>query len=274
MKKSIMLALAAAAMFAVADEDEEYISPVTGQPVPKDGKFTVEQIKARDERVLKKTGGFLQVAAKGPLAMFVDAREKAMLTIDEVARLYRLGTKLDATIVKEARGETAPLAFARAKMESDKPLMVIMVVDGGDDMPALSVFPEERIGLVNADRLVGGKDPTAKEMRVSKEMWRAMGFIGGVGFSAQENDMMQPYYTLDEIDANMFPFIQPMNMAKMQKMWKRFGVSKERRVPYRVACQQGWAPAPTNDFQKAVWDEVHAVPSDPMKIEFDPKKGR
>ena len=65
-----------------------------------------------------------------------------------------------------------------------------------------------------------------------------------------------------------------MNMAKMQKMWNRFGVSKERRVPYRVACQQGWAPAPTNDYQKAVWEEVHAVPSDPMKIEFDPKKGR
>ena len=34
------------------------------------------------------------------------------------------------------------------------------------------------------------------------------------------------------------------------------------------------APAPTNEFQKAVWDKVHAIPQNPMKIEFDPKKGR
>ena len=130
--------------------------------------------------------------------------------------------------------------------------MVIVVVDDEAKLPALSVFPEERIGIVNADRLKGGKDPTAFEMRVSKQMWRAMGFIGGVGFSTQENDMMQPYYTLDELDANMHPYIQPMNMAKMYKMWKRFGVKKERRVPYVVALKEGWAPAPTNEYQKAI----------------------
>ena len=52
------------------------------------------------------------------------------------------------------------------------------------------------------------------------------------------------------------------------------GVTPARKGIYEAACQQGWAPAPTNDIQKAIWDKVHAVPATPMKIEFDPKKGR
>lgn len=268
MKK--IFVIVAAAVLSVAFAEEEYISPVTGKPVPKDGKYTLEQYKARDQRVLKKTGGFLQQKAEGPLTLLVDGRAKPTLTVNEVARLYKLGTHLDVNFDKKARGKECPLDFARKLMEDRKPLMVVVVVDNEAKLPALSVFPEERIGIVNADRLKGGSDPSAPEMRVSKEMWRAMGFIGGVGFSAQENDMMQPYYTLAEIDANMHPYIQPMNMAKMQKMWKRFGVKKERRIPYIVACQEGWAPAPTNEYQKAIWERVTADkergPTNPLKI--------
>ena len=101
---------------------------------------------------------------------------------------------------------------------------------------------------------------------------RAMGFISGVGFSQYENDMMQPYYTLKELDGNIHAYIQPMNMAKMGKFWKRFGVKKEARIPYLVAVQEGWAPAPTNDVQKAIWDKVHALPTEPIKIKPEEKK--
>ena len=254
--------------------EEEYVSPVTGQKFDPNGKFTLEQIKARAERVLKKTGGFIRQKAEGPQTLFVDARDKPTLTVDEVARLYKLGTHLDCAFEKTARGEVCPLEFAQKIMAEKKPLMVVVVVEKAEKLPALSVYPEERIGLVNADKLKGGDDPSAPEMRVSKEIWRAMGFIGGVGFSMADNDMMQPYYTLAEIDANNHPYIQPMNMAKMQKMWKRFGVKKEARIPYRVAVQQGWAPAPTNDYQRAVVEELKSEkergPTNPIKIE--PKK--
>ena len=43
---------------------------------------------------------------------------------------------------------------------------------------------------------------------------------------------------------------------------------------YRQACQEGWAPAPKNDEQKAIWNQVHAIPDKPIKIEFDPKRGK
>ena len=250
---AVAFALAAACAFA-----EEYVSPVTGQPFREGGKYTLEQIKARDARVMEKTGGFIVREAKGPLAVIVDARAKARATVDEVARLYRLGTRLDCAVEKRPRGGAGPLAFAQSLMAEGSPLLVAAVVDGDDALPALSVFPEERIGIVNADRLAGGSDPSAREMRVAKELWRAIGFIGGIGFSAQENDVMQPYYTIAELDANRHPYIQPMNMAKMQRMWRRFGVQKAARIPYRTACLEGWAPPPTNDVQRTIWEKVHS----------------
>lgn len=274
--RSLFTVICAAAMFAAgarsenaqvqgvaaadgaAATNETYVDMITGKPWTPDSKWTIEQLKARDERVLKKTGGFLQLPAEGPLAMVVDAREKKRATIDEVARLYTLGTKLEIDVAKEPRGAVSPLAAARAKMAAAKPLLLVMVVEGDAELPALSVFPEERIGIINADRLKGGEDPAAPELRVSKEVWRAIGFIGGIGFSAQENDMMQPYYTLEELDGNNHPYIQPMNMAKLGAFWKRFGVKRTRRVPYFKAVEQGWAPAPTNDYQQAIWDAAKA----------------
>ena len=46
------------------------------------------------------------------------------------------------------------------------------------------------------------------------------------------------------------------------------------KVTYKDACEAGWASKPTNIWQKAIWDKVHTTPKNPMKIEFDPKKGR
>lgn len=269
MKKICSVVLMA---FSLAVAAEEYVSPVTGQAFDPAGKFTLEQIKARDERVLKKTGGFLTQKAQGPLTLFVDAREKGTLTLDQVQRLFKKGANLDSILDKCPRGDVAPLVFAQKKMAEHKALMTLMIVEKCPDLPALSVYPEERIGLVNADKLRVGNDSTVFELRVAKEVWRALGFVGGIGFSAQENDMMQPYYTLKELDGNIHAYIQPMNMAKLGKFLKRFNVKKEARVPYSFAVQQGWAPAPTNDYQKAIWEKVHQLPSEPIKIKPEAQK--
>ena len=240
-----------------ADTNEVYYDMITGKKWTPDSKFTIAQLKARDERVLKKTGGFLYIEEKGPQVMLLDAREKAPATIDGVGELYTLGTKLPVQIAKQPRGEKCPLEVGREIIAKGDTLLVVVVADKCDKLPALTVYPEERVGVVNADKLKGDTngDPSAPEVRVAKEVWRAMGFIGGVGFSAQDNDVMQPVYSVAEVDGMRNPYIQPMNMQKMTYMWKRFGVDRKHRVPYRKAVQDGWAPAPTNDYQKAVWQE-------------------
>lgn len=239
---------------------DNYISPVTGKPFPKDSKFTLEQMTARDERVLRKTGGILDIPSTGPRALFVDMREKPLLTVDEVARVYRLSSKLDANILKSVKGASAPLAKAQEIFKDKEPLFLVAIIENEATLPALSVFPEERIGLVNADKLKmkAEKDPSLPELRVAKEMWRAVGFIAGIGFSDMQNDMMQPFYTIEEIDNCKHAYIQPMNMTKMYKFMNRFDVKKPRRIAYRQAVIEGWALPPTNDYQKVVWQESKA----------------
>lgn len=39
---------------------------------------------------------------------------------------------------------------------------------------------------------------------------------------------------------------------------KNRGIPQLERTTYRLAVKEGWAPAPTNDIQRAVWDKVKA----------------
>lgn len=53
---------------------------------------------------------------------------------------------------------------------------------------------------------------------------------------------------------------------------RSFGIEKARLFFYEEACENGWAPAPTNDIQKAIWERVHAMPTEPIKIKPEAKK--
>ena len=63
-------------------------------------------------------------------------------------------------------------------------------------------------------------------------------------------------------------------LQSIMRNLQNLGVTQARKTTYRRACMEGWAAQPTNSFQKAVWDEVHSIPKNPMQIKFDPKKGR
>ena len=79
---------------------------------------------------------------------------------------------------------------------------------------------------------------------------------------------------LDQIDIKM---TVPAELAAgMTKNLRLRGVTEFKTTSYLVACREGWAPAPTNDIQKAIWEKVHAPPQKPMKIKFDPaaQKGK
>jgi hypothetical protein len=57
---------------------------------------------------------------------------------------------------------------------------------------------------------------------------------------------------------------------------KSLGVTPAEMTTYRKACREGWAPAPTNDIQKAIWEQVKADkergPTNPLKISMPKRK--
>ena len=113
-----------------------------------------------------------------------------------------------------------------------------------------------------------------RQDRIEKLTWRAIGHLVGCGAPDGYTCVMKPLRNMADLDAMPNKFIHPASFFKARPYFDMCGVTPARKGTYEAACQQGWAPAPTNDIQKAIWDKIHAVPATPMKIEFDPKKGR
>ena len=80
--------------------------------------------------------------------------------------------------------------------------------------------------------------------------------------------------SLSDLDNIQSEAVSPEPASKIQKHLLRLGIKPFKRVTYKQACREGWAPPPANEFQKAIWDEIHKLPSNPIKIEFDPSKGK
>ena len=218
--------------------------------------------------------GMLRSPQKGASILVWDARtngnERLIRRFLKTNDPIRLGAPgLAVTTLRESFSGDAFKAASK-RFESPDVAMVVMLVNAGSDSPRLSVFPEDRIGLINADRF----SSILLDKLLLREIWRTIGFTGGTGYAPYRGCVMQPAFNDNEIAGLMGDVLQPMTLQPFRKFETRFNMKRSRMVPYELACEQGWAPAPTNDVQKAIWDRVHAAPKNPMKIEFDPKKGR
>jgi len=141
-----------------------------------------------------------------------------------------------------------------------------------DDATTLTLMPEEFKATVNVTALSSdGAAPDVVLSRLQKELLRATLYLMGSGYT--RNDITKPIKSLKELDAISIVNPYPETMMHLNAK-AAAGIQTIRFATYGQACREGWAPAPTNDVQKAIWDEVHAPPKTPMKIEFDPKKGR
>ena len=186
----------------------------------------------------------------------------AISSLGEIIAKYAVSSEKDTP--------DKPLAL-KAKHKAD--IAVIIVAE--DDSPALLAAPEECWAVVNVRALKKNlKSDAAVEKffdsRCRKEIMR--GFVcaaGGMGSSFPGNIMnVAKVEDLDLCDE----FVPFDKVGVVKQHLKDTGVTPVRYATYRIACREGWAPAPTNDVQKAIWDKVHAMPTEPLKIKPEEKK--
>jgi hypothetical protein len=119
------------------------------------------------------------------------------------------------------------------------------------------VAPEKRWALVNVAAL---GDDNAKEAlvaeRVHKEIWRAFGCVMGAANSTQSNCLLKPVFSLSELDSLDAKMLAADNLNRILNLSKTIGMKPSRPNTYRKAVEEGWAPAPTNECQKAIWNEL------------------
>ena len=207
------------------------------------------------QEYLKRTGGLVYPPDNGKAVVVLDARVKDASPLDNLvdAAAAKVGMKCKLEKL-EARGG-AEAAFEAKKNGAGA--VVLFMEDA--NAPALSVFPEEAVSVVNLLPLADDEYNVYRR-RLVREFWRAVGFaLGGYGAQQQIGSAMQPVFSVKELDEvkGFGLSAMQMNAVKMAKL--RLGIHDTRPVPYSRAVREGWAPAPTNDIQRAIWEEVNSA---------------
>jgi len=231
--------------------------------------MTPEQLAKMKEVRMRQTGGLLQIAGEGYLAVLNAQKELPDAALEAQAdALRKCARDVDVKILPS----TFSLATAQSEVKKTGAAAAIFIVDDAALPPSL-IAMEEGWGAINVAKLKGA-DAKKLEARFGKEFVRVASVIFAGPQSQYKTSPLQTIRSVEELDKMVGDkYGMDATMAIMNNLPK-IGVKPARMISYRMACQEGIAPAPTNDIQKAIWEQVHATPKRPMKIEFDAQKGR
>ena len=192
------------------------------------------------------------------------------VSVENTAKsMKKLADRLRVAIDFENIPSSSHKDAARLLSEKETCAVIFISEDKNCDIPML-VAPDSRWANVN----VAALGDANLDKRIQREVLRAFSYLCGGVSSSYPNPMSYPVTNVKQLDLIENPELPIDVIMRFPEYLKLLGVTPYVQASYRTACRQGWAPAPTNDVQKAIWDKVHAAPKTPMKIEFDPKKGR
>ncbi|MEI7900210.1 MAG: hypothetical protein WCK89_08150 [bacterium] len=210
---------------------------------------------AARSNMLAKTGGIVQQPASGPSLLVLNTQTRVASAAFEdattkILKVLRLPTAL------RSRPSAEPVTEALKALADTNTAAVVVIADLAG-YPALLIAPESRWALVNVAALGGSDTPPEKRTeRAQKELWRAFGYLMGAANSNFESCLLKSVLTTEDLDA-----LKPMNLCpepfnKIMAHAQKLGMKPTRMSTYRKAVEEGWAHAPTNDFQRAIWSEL------------------
>ena len=159
-----------------------------------------------------------------------------------------------------SKGGFAPLSFesVSAAFQTLDGIMATFLIDA-DGWPMEVVCPEKRWTVVNV-RVLKADAPTKEvfEARVRKMMSRSVGQVFQAGYAFSSVSTMNLIGSVSDLDQVATEGLATECTTVIQATAERFGFRPMKRVLYRKACEEGWAPPPANDFQRSAWDRVHS----------------
>jgi hypothetical protein len=250
-----------------------FMSPVVMAEVADSAAPTKAAAKTKLPRGMKRYGGIIQVpnSQKGKIVI-VNAQRKLPLSniragMDEFAQTLKFR-------VEFVDGEPTTSEKASADMEKIGADVAVFIQENPESKVTILSAPEQRWTILNASAInAGARSDEFAAARIRKELMRGFLCAAGTMNSQYQGSIMAAIKEPKDLD-KMLEAAPVDAIQRAIESLKVYDVTPQEMSTYKKACQEGWAPAPTNEYQKAVWDKVHAAPKNPMKIEFDPKKGR
>ena len=263
-KASIVLSVAVASICAVGNVYAQ-VQKVAAGP---EGKKIVKKIdRAKlQAAIYKRTGGKLKVPGtqQGTLT-YVNAQKKAPVGwLEQNAEVFAKNVKVDIRV------KDGVFSFPSPKIEGNGTLYVI----DDDSMPSILHAPEQKWCMVNVAPLAkgAGEKEAFFAARVQKQLTRGFSLLAGSQDSNYPESLLGCITSPAGLDKHADCRLPVDIMARFAPYLAGYGVRPYVLSTYKKACEEGWAPAPTNDVQKAIWDKVHAMPTAPLKIKPETKK--
>ncbi len=220
------------------------------------------------ENFNRRTGGLISYpGAKHGKIVFVNAQSKAPKEwVNDIAAFHAKELKVD---IEVANGT---FQFPNPKIEGNATLFII------DDakMPTILHAPEQRWTMVNVATMTdgNGSKPAFFAARVKKELTRSFCLLAGTQTSNYPESLLGCVTKPSDLD-KFADWELPVDIPeRFLPYLAGFGIKPDVLVTYKQACQEGWAPQPTNSAQRVIWNQVHQMPDKPITIEFDPKKDK
>jgi len=214
-------------------------------------------LKPGGSGLMARKGGRIRVPVTGPVILVLNTQQRVA-----DAKIAAIATEIETKMglamqclrakamdpMKEAGRRVAEPKVAAALVICDKP-----------GLPMLLVAPEARWAIVNVAALAADSpDGALLSERFEKELWRGFGYLMGAAHSGFEACVMKSVCQPSDLDQLSGRCVSPEPYIKIQQHALKIGASPFAFTSYRQACEQGWAPAPTNALQQVVWDEVKA----------------
>ena len=231
---------------------------------------------SKSQILMKRTGGFLTRRYPGASFVFADARSDSRLP-DKLIGEIQEGCQIPVERRIIPLNGQQPIQIAAELLSNPSSVGGVAVIyDGTAGQPVLTVFPENRITLLNVTPLRTDVTPEMFMARLTKEMWRAISFTAGGTSANTPFCVMQPILSPGDLDKLKCEMASPDVTGQIYNHARKFGFGIIETSTYRAACKAGWAPAPTNEYQKAIWERIKADkergPTNPITIPPPKKK--
>lgn len=243
-------------------------------------KPTPEELKAqRAERRIKamnETGGFIaDIRDASGRFVFVNTQKSVSPDVLKEAAAKCQNSCMILTGVVD--GEKVNMATARAAFMKTKANLAAFIVEE-DGLPMSIQCPEERWAIINVAALkTDSPDQKVLEGRVRKMMSRTLAMMFQAGYSVSPMSTVQVITRASDLDKIATEGVATDCQTVVQQTASKFGFKTMKRVFYRKALEEGWAPEPVSEIQrncKAMWEqECKGEPTSPMKIKFNPQNG-
>ena len=228
------------------------VSMGAGSPPASGSKNITPVPPAKMAEWTARTGGMIEQVPNGKSVLVVDARKDKSLELVPLVKMVQVMLHLPFEL-KSVESLAVSNTYAEAIAFKDEKHPAVMFVFETEGMPPLSIYPENAVGCLNVHALAKG-DVMAVKQRLVREFWRLTGFTLGGYAQGGIGGVMLPVFSVADLDEVRGSSLNPLQFNGILNAAMKLDLRSDKPVPYSAACKMGWAPPPTNEAQRVIYE--------------------